>query len=114
MALWIKDEINSGINIINANKVDDEFLLECFYNTGLVKILKCCKNYYKADKVDISTFEWKLYEPTILVNGELTRFNETEIILKSNFDLTKRLTAYVLKSFFSYSVIDLFAFKKKL
>ena len=25
--LWIKDEINSGINTINANKVDDEFLL---------------------------------------------------------------------------------------
>ena len=26
--LWIKDQINNNINIINANKVDNEFLLD--------------------------------------------------------------------------------------
>ena len=83
--LWIKDEIDSGINIINANKVDNEFLLN-------VSITQFSKNFeilriIQSYKVDISNSKWKLYEPTILTNGEEN--NEKEITLKSNFDLKK-------------------------
>ena len=100
--LWIKDEINSGINIINANKVDDEFLLN-------VSITQFSKNFeilriIQSYKVDISTFEWKLYEPTILINGEEN--NETEITLKSNFDLKKINSLFSNLS--SLTLIDLF------
>ena len=104
--LWIKDEINSGINIINANKVDDEFLLN-------VSITQFSKNFeilriIQSYKVDISTFEWKLYEPTILVNGEEN--NETEITLKSNFDLKKINSLFSNLS--SLTLIDLFDLRK--
>ena len=83
--LWIKDEIDNNINIINANKVDNEFLLNVSitqFNNNF-EILKIIQSY----KVDISKYKWKLYKPTILINGEEN--NEKEITLRSNFDLKK-------------------------
>ena len=104
--LWIKDEINSGINIINANKVDDEFLLNVSitqFNENF-EILRIIQSY----KVDISRYEWKLYEPIILINGEENK--EIEITLKSNFDLKKINSLFSNLS--SLTLIDLFDLRK--
>ena len=104
--LWIKDEINSGINIINANKVDNEFLLNVSitqFNENF-KILRIIQSY----KVDISKYKWKLYEPTILINGEENK--EIEITLKSNFDLKKINSLFSNLS--SLTLIDLFDLRK--
>ena len=104
--LWIKDEINSGINIINANKVDDEFLLNVSitqFNENF-EILRIIQSY----KVDISKYEWKLYDPTILINGEENK--EIEIILKSNFDLKKINSLFSNLS--SLTLIELFDLRK--
>ena len=83
--LWIKDEIENKINIINANKVDNQFLLG-------VSITQLNKNFdvlkiIQSDKVDISSFEWKLIDPVILNNNQ--EYSLSELILKSNFDLKK-------------------------
>jgi len=83
--LWIKDEIENKINIINANKVDNQFLLD-------VSITQLNKNFdilkvILSDKVDISSFEWKVNEPVILNNNQ--EINLSELILKSNFDYRK-------------------------
>ena len=83
--LWIKDEIENKINIINANKVDNQFLLE-------VSITQLNKNFdilniIQSDKVDISSFEWKIIEPIILNNNQ--EYTLDELVLKSNFDLKK-------------------------
>ena len=83
--LWIKDEIENKINIINANKVDNQFLLD-------VSITQLNKNFdvlkiIQSDKVDISSFEWKIKEPVILNNNQ--EINLSELILKSNFDYRK-------------------------
>ena len=83
--LWIKDEIEKKINIINANKVDNQFLLG-------VSITQLNKNFdvlkiIQSDKVDISSFEWKIKEPVILNNNQ--EYNLSELVLKSNFDLKK-------------------------
>ena len=72
--LWIKDEINDGINIINANKVDNQFLLD-------VSITQLNKNFdilkiILSDKVDISSFEWKISDPVILSNSQEYNLNE--------------------------------------
>ena len=83
--LWIKDEIEEKINIINANKVDNQFLLD-------VSITQLNKNFdvlkiIQSDKVDISSFEWKISEPVILKNNQ--EYNLNELVLQSNFDLKK-------------------------
>ncbi len=104
--LWIKDEIGNDINIINANKVDNEFLLN-------VSITQFSKNFeilriIQSYKVDISSYKWKLYKPTILINGEVS--NQKEITLKSNFDLKKINSLFSNLS--SLTLIDLFDLRK--
>ena len=104
--LWIKDEIDSGINIINANKVDDEFLMD-------VSITQFSKNFeilrvIQSYKVDISSYKWKLYEPIILINGEEN--NKKEITLRSNFDLKKINSLFSNLS--SLTLINLFDLRK--
>ena len=116
--LWIKDEIKNKINIINANKVDNQFLLD-------VQITELNKNFdvlkiIQSDKVDISSFEWKINKPTILNNNQ--EYILDELVLQSNFDLKKinslfsnlsSLTIFKLielrKSYkiLNYSVVDI-------
>ena len=83
--LWIKDEINENINIINANKVDNEFLRDVSITTfdkdfNIVEIIQ-------SKKVDITTKTWKIFYPTILKDNSQSILNE--LILESNFDLKK-------------------------
>ena len=83
--LWIKDEINNGINIINANKVDNNFLLD-------VNITSFDKNFdileiIQSKKIDITLKKWVIFNPTILKGNSQRTLNET--ILESNFDLKK-------------------------
>ena len=116
--LWIKDEIENKINLINANKVDNQFLLD-------VSITQLDKNFnvlniILSDKVDITSFEWKLYEPVILNNNQEYTLNE--LVVQSNFNLKKinslfsnlsSLTIFKLielrKSYkiLNYSVVDI-------
>ena len=61
--LCIKDEIENRTNIINAKKVDNEFLLD-------VSITQLNKNFdvlstIKSEKIDISTFQWKVFNQSI-------------------------------------------------
>jgi len=83
--LWIKDEINGNINIVNADKVNNEFLLDVSITTfdkdfNILEI-------QQSKKVDITTKKWKIFYPTILKDNSQTILNET--ILESNFDLKK-------------------------
>ena len=83
--LWIKDEIEDKINIINANKVDNQFLVD-------VSITQLNKNFdvlniILSNKVDMSSFEWKIDKPIILNNNQ--EYILAELIFRSNFDLKK-------------------------
>jgi len=116
--LWIKDEIENKINIIHANKVDNHFLIgvsitQLNNNFDVLKIIQ-------SDKVDISSFEWKIIEPVILNNNQ--EYSLSELVFQSNFDLKKinslfsnlsSLTVFKLielrKSYkiLNYSVVDI-------
>ena len=83
--LWIKDEINNGINIINAEKVDNEFLLD-------VSITRFDKDFeildiLRSKKIDITFKKWKIFNPTILKDN--VKSNTSELEFDSNFDLKK-------------------------
>tara|TARA_Y100000389_G_C17443360_1_gene510038 strand:+ start:244 stop:930 length:687 start_codon:yes stop_codon:yes gene_type:complete len=83
--LWIKDVVNQDIHIINASKVDNNFLTDTFItifdkNFNLLKSLK-------SDKVDIKNNEWLIYNATIFENNTSTK---TDLIkFNSNFDQKK-------------------------
>jgi len=104
--LWIKDEINDNINIINASKVNNEFLLN-------VSITKFNKDFdvveiLQSEKVDITSKKWKIFNPTILKGNTQSFLNE--IVLESNFDLQKINSLFSNLS--SLSIIDLITLRK--
>ena len=99
--LWMKDEINQTINIINANKVDDEFLLDVLitqFNEDFDII-----RTIQSEKINISSFTWRILKPKILKNNKINIADEME--LKSNFNLKKINSLFSNLS--SLSLVDL-------
>ena len=104
--LWIKDEINNQINIISADKVDNEFLLNVSItqfnnNFEMVKLIR-------SNKVNISSSTWRIFEAKILENNILTDQNEMKF--QSNFDLKKINSLFSNLS--SLSIFDLIKLRK--
>ena len=104
--LWLKDEINNNINIINADKVDNEFLLD-------VSITKFNKNFdvvkiINSEKVDITSKNWKIFNPTLSTYNSQITLNE--LIMESNFDLQKINSLFSNLS--SLTMIDLITLRK--
>ena len=104
--LWIKDEIGNNINIIHANKTKNEFLLD-------VSITQFNKNFeiqsiINSKKVDISSFQWKLFEPSILKNNQSIVINK--MTLQSNFNLKKINSLFSNLS--SLTIFELFKLRK--
>ena len=61
--MWIKDEINKKILIINSSGINNNFLLNNF-------ITEFDENYnvkrnFKSNKIDISSNEWVLHDVKI-------------------------------------------------
>ena len=104
--LWIKDERSNGINIINANKVDQEFLIDVLivqFDNDFEFI-----NTIESKKIDISTFNWKIFNPTISKNNKKTQFKEMNFM--SSFDLKKINSLFSNLS--SLTVYDLIKLRK--
>ena len=104
--LWIKDEINDNINIINARQVNNEFLLN-------VSITKFNKDFdlvevLQSERVDITSKKWKIFNPITLKGNSQSTLNE--LILHSNFDLQKINSLFSNLS--SLSIVDLITLRK--
>ena len=104
--LWIKDEINENINIINARKVNNEFLLN-------VSITKFNKDFnvieiLQSEKVDITLKKWKIFNPIILKGNSQSSLDK--LVLETNFDLKKINSLFSNLS--SLTIIDLITLRK--
>ena len=73
--LWIKDEINNQINIINANKLEGEFLVNVVISQ-FDKDFKIIRTI-QSKKVNSTTVNWIVLKPVISKNNTLT--NEEQI-----------------------------------
>jgi len=83
--LWIKDITNDNITIINASKIENNFLLNVF-------ISEFDENYnvlrnIKSEKVDTTNKEWFVYSPRVFQNNEQYDFENLKI--NTNFDYEK-------------------------
>ena len=99
--IWIKDEINDSINIINAERLEDEFLIN-------VSITRFNKNYdileiLQSKKVNIASKKWTLFNP--ILSKKNSQSTLSKIILESNFDI-KRINS-LFSNLSSLSIIDL-------
>ena len=84
--LWIKDEIDNKIYIINADKISNNLLIN-------VSIHEFDKNFQLVNliiskKIDISSYEWILTKPSFFKGNKTTQLEE-EYLIKTHFDFKK-------------------------
>ena len=104
--LWIKDNIKNNINIINASKIDDRFLLNASV-TELDTDFKV-KRHIQSEKIDISSKNWIILNPSIYRGND--KISETFINFYSNFDYQRIQSLF--SNLTSLSIIELFELKK--
>ena len=105
--LWIKDETEKNINLINADKIENNFLEN-------VLITQFDKNYkfqkiISAEKVNIENKSWIILKPSITEENKLTQ-DEDKLIFYSNFDKQKISTLFSNLS--SQNILELNQLKK--
>ena len=83
--LWIKDILNDKITIINASKIENNFLLNVFI-TEFDKNFNVKRNI-KSEKVDIIKKEWIIFTPRVYQNNEQNDFEDLKI--NTSFDYEK-------------------------
>jgi lipopolysaccharide export system permease protein len=104
--LWIRDMIDGKVNMINASKIDKNYLLDSI-------ITEFDDNYnpvrnIRSEKIDIKNKEWIIYEPKIFNNKE--SYKQESLKFRSNFDYQKIQNLYSNLS--SLSLIELFELRK--
>ena len=62
--LWIKDNINGNVSIINASKIEDKFLVEASITEldGGFNVIR----HIETDKIDISNNSWEIFNPRFM------------------------------------------------
>ena len=104
--LWIKDEIDGKILIINSSKIEENYLINSFISE-FDKDFRIIKNY-KSDKIDISKNEW-LLENTKVFQKNNYKTNQL-INLKTNFNYKRIQSLY--SSLSSLNIYELHELRK--
>jgi len=109
--LWIKDQIDEKIYIINSSEVSDNFLINNFI-TEFSDKFEVLRNI-QSDNIDVSGKEWIIYNAKIY-NKNNYEIKE-KIKLKSNFDYKRIQSLYSdLSSLDIFKLIELRNNYKKL
>ena len=83
--LWIKDNVDGKINIINALKIENEYLIDTFI-TQFNENYEVIENI-QSSKIDISKNEWIAYDVKIYKNNLSNQIQELKFF--SNFNYQK-------------------------
>ena len=105
--LWVKDETENNINLINAEKIENHYLKN-------VIITQFNKNFefqriISSDKVNIKEKIWLVNNPSITKENQLTS-KEKNILFETNFD--KEKISSLFSNLSSLNIIDLNELKK--
>ena len=85
--LWIKDIINENTLLINASKIEKNFIIDA-YISEFNKDFKIVKNIM-SPKIDVKDKDWVIYDSEVLIDNE-----------KQNYDI------YNIKTNFNYHIIQ--------
>jgi lipopolysaccharide export system permease protein len=88
--LWIKDEIDEKIYIINSAEIKNNYLVNNFI-TEFNRDFEVIRNV-QSKKIDIKEKKWVIYDATIYNKNESSFLNILE--LKTNFDYKRIQTLY--------------------
>ena len=106
--IWIKDEIDNKIYIINGTEKNDPFLKDVFiskFNSNFDLI----ENIF-ADKIDITSNEWIIKNPIIFKDNRQLKL-EKNMVLNTHFNIKKINSSF--KNLNSFNLIQLVDIKKE-
>ncbi len=104
--LWIKDKVDNKILIINASKIEENYLVDSFISE-FDKNFNVIRNIY-SEKINVNNKEWVVFNPKIFENN--TSISKESIIIKSNFDY-KRIQS-LFSNLSSLSLMKILELKK--
>jgi lipopolysaccharide export system permease protein len=104
--LWIKDKINDNTLIINASKIEPDFLINTFISI-FDENFQIIKNI-QSDKINIKDNEWIVYDATIFVKNLSTKQESLKINSNFNYERIQSLFSYLS----SLSILELIELKK--
>ena len=106
--IWIKDEIDNKIYIINGAEKNDPFLEDVFiskFNNNFNLI----ENIF-AEKIDITSNKWVIDNPIIFKNNRQIKLEES-LIINTHFNIEKINSSF--KNLNSFNIIQLIDIKKE-
>ena len=83
--LWIKDKVDNKTLIINASKIDQEYLIDSFISE-FDENFNIIRNIY-SEKINVEKTEWIILKPKIFKNN--INISKEEIRINSNFDYNR-------------------------
>ena len=104
--LWIKDIIRSKTLIINAAKIDKNFLVDT-YISEFDQNFEIVKNI-RSKKIDISKNEWLIYNAEIYEQN----YKKNEKMLKLNTNFNYNIIQNLFSNLSSLSLLDLWEMRK--
>ncbi len=104
--LWIRDRLDDKTLIINASKIDQNFLLNNFI-TEFDKEFNVTKNII-SEKIDISKNVWSIYNAKVYKKNEYTQYEKLNI--ETNFNYKRINTLY--SNLNSMNVFELYELRK--
>lgn len=103
--LWIKDNINGNVSIINSSKISDEYLIDTFI-TEFNEKYEVLRNI-QSKRINIKDKEWIAYDAKVYIGN--IRTEHSNLIISSNFDY-KRIQS-LFSNLSSLSLIELYELK---
>ncbi len=104
--LWIKDVFDDKILMINASKIQENFIVDV-YISEFDKNFEIIRNI-KSKKVDVKNKKWLIYDAEIYKQNFKT--NEKQIELNTNFDY--EIIQNLFSNLSSLSVVELIEMRK--
>ena len=104
--LWIKDEINDKILIINSSKIEKNNLIEAFI-TEFNRDYSVSRNI-KSEKIDITKHIWTLHDAKVFKKNDYKLYEILE--LETNFNYKKIKSLY--SNLTSLNILQLYELRK--
>ena len=107
--LWIRDKIEDKTFIINASKMENEYLVNSFI-TEFNEEYEVIRNI-RSEKIDIKSKEWMIYNAVIFTNNDYIQLEDDKVIkIRTNFDYQKIQSLFSNLS--SLSLFELFKLRE--
>ena len=102
--LWIKDIVNENTLLINASKIENNFIIDA-YISEFDKDFEIIKNII-SPKIDVKNKNWIIFDAEVLIDNEKNNYNTYELMTNFDYHIIQNLFSN-LSSLTFFQLIEL-------